>query len=102
MKFIYVLIPFKSTEEWMKLDEKLTKDGAYTTSAKSFIEAPSDKAPFERMESVLLDAFSGQDHLLVPPTKNAERVFELRSYESPTIHLAGKKMAMFNKDEISF
>lgn len=96
VKFIYVLIPFNSPDAWMSLDQKLTKDAAYLASAKSFIEAPSDKAPFERMESVLLDAFSGQGHLVIPSTKNAERVFELRSYESPTLHLAEKKMAMFN------
>ena len=96
LKFIYVLIPFKSTEAWMKLDENLTKDALFTSSAKSFKEAPSDKAPYERLESVLLDAFSGQRHLLIPATKNAERVFELRSYESPTENLAQKKMAMFN------
>jgi hypothetical protein len=100
-KLIYVLIPFKSLEEWAKVDEKLTKDAAYTTSSKSFREAPFDKAPFERMESVLLDAFPGQGHLLLPPNKDPERIFELRSYESPTQHLAEKKMAMFNKDEIN-
>jgi hypothetical protein len=100
VKFIYVLIPFNSSDAWMNIDQKLAKDGDYLTSAKSFIEAPSDKAPYERMESVLLDAFSGQGHLVVPTTKNAERVFELRSYESPTLHLAQKKMAMFNKDEM--
>ena len=33
---------------------------------------------------ILLEAFSGQLHLLLPPPKNSERVFELRSYESPT------------------
>ena len=96
IKFIYVLIPFKSTEAWMKLDENLTKDAVYTSSAKSFREAPFDKPPYEKMESILLDAFSGQGHLLIPATKNAERVFELRSYESPTENLAQKKMAMFN------
>ncbi|HJY21541.1 MAG TPA: NIPSNAP family protein [Hanamia sp.] len=96
VKFIYVLIPFQSSEAWMNLDKRLTKDIAYMAAAKSFIEAPSDKAPYERMESILLDAFSGQGHLLIPSTKNAERVFELRSYESPTLHLAEKKMDMFN------
>ena len=96
VKFIYVLIPFNSGEAWMKLDENLTKDALYTSSAKSFKEAPSDKAPYERMESILLDAFSGQGHLLLPTAKNAERVFELRSYESPTEKLSEKKMAMFN------
>ncbi|MEO8414144.1 MAG: NIPSNAP family protein [Ginsengibacter sp.] len=100
VKFIYVLIPFTSLDAWAKLDQKLDKDAAYVSAAKGFIAASFDKAPYERMESVLLDAFSAQGHLVVPPTKSAERVFELRSYESPTLHLAEKKMAMFNKDEI--
>jgi hypothetical protein len=97
MKFIYVIIPFSSLEQWRKLDEALNNDVAYTTTAKKFIEASADNAPYERMESILLDAFPWQEHLVVPPSKDADRVFELRSYESPTLHLAGKKMAMFNK-----
>lgn len=96
VKLIYVLIPFASADEWMKLDEKLSKDPTYSVSSKDFREAPFDKIPFERMESILLNAFSGQHHLVIPSTKNPERVFELRSYESPTEHLAQKKMAMFN------
>ncbi len=91
VKFIYVFIPFNSAEAWMKLQENLKKDAAFISSAKSFIEAPFDKSPYERMESILLEAFSGQGHLLLPATKNAERIFELRSYESPTEKLAEKK-----------
>ena len=101
IKFIYVLIPFTTAEEWLKLDQKLQKDDTYSYAAKSFLEASADEAPYERMESILLEAFSGQGQLLLPTTKNAERVFELRSYESPTENLLAKKMAMFNKDEIN-
>lgn len=96
IKFIYVIIPFNSVEAWSKMDQSLNGDAAYTSVAKNFMEAPFDKAPYERMESVLLDAFPGQQHLVVPSSKNPDRVFELRSYESPTLHLAEKKMAMFN------
>jgi hypothetical protein len=96
MKYIYVIIPFSSLQQWMQLDEQLNNDIAYTTAAKNFMEAPADSASYERMESILLDAFPGQEHLVVPASKNTDRVFELRSYESPTLHLAEKKMAMFN------
>ncbi len=34
--------------------------------------------------------------MLLPSSKNTERVFELRSYESPTEDLSEKKIAMFN------
>jgi NIPSNAP len=96
VKSIYVLIPFKSPTQWNGLGKLLGEDKRYVTAAKDFIEAPHDQPPFERMESILLNAFPGQPHLVVPSVKNPDRVFELRSYESPTIHLAGKKMAMFN------
>lgn len=96
MKYIYVIIPFSSLQQWKKIDEELHNDVAYTTTAKKFIEASADNAPYERIESILLDAFPGQEHLVVPTSKDADRVFELRSYESPTLHLAEKKMAMFN------
>ncbi len=95
-KFIYVLIPFNSVEAWMRAEKHLSKDEAYSSLSKSFTEAPFDKAPYERIESILLDAFPGQEHLKLPPGKNPGRVFELRSYESPTENLHNKKMAMFN------
>lgn len=95
-KFIYVLIPFSSADGWIKIDKILDKDAAYESSAKPFIEAVSTNAPYERIESILLEAFPGQPKMVLPPSKNAERVFELRSYESPTENLHKKKMAMFN------
>ena len=58
VKYIYVLIPFKSEEEWVKLDKNISKDKVYDEAAKGFLAAPSDKAPYERMESILLEAFS--------------------------------------------
>lgn len=100
LKFIYVLIPFTSEQQWMKINRDLMKEESYTSSAKSFLQAPADKAPYERMESILLEAFTAQQHLLLPSSKNSERVFELRSYESPTENLLEKKIAMFNADEI--
>ncbi len=95
-KLIYVFIPFASENEWVNITGQLDKDAAYMNASKPFMEAVSDKAPYERMESVLLEAFPGQPHLVVPPAKNGDRVFELRSYESPTENLHKKKMAMFN------
>ncbi len=96
MKLIYVFIPFTSSASWMDIAGKLEKDAVYKNDAKSFNEAASDNAPYERMESILLDAFPGQPNLVLPKTKNPDRVFELRSYESPTENLHQKKMAMFN------
>lgn len=99
-KIIYVLTSFSSLDQWMKITERLDADVAYKSSAENFLHADSKNPPFTRMESILLQPFSGQTFLKIPKTKNPDRVFELRSYESPTWHLADKKRAMFNKDEM--
>jgi hypothetical protein len=100
IKSVYVLIPFSSIEEFTRLEGKLQKDEVYNTSAKNFTDAASDHAPFERMESILLEAFNGQKHLVLPEKKPGN-LFELRSYESPTEHLHHKKVDMFENEEIS-
>lgn len=100
-KRIYVLIPFSSLDQWMKTNERLDADASYKSAGEEFLHADSKSPSFVRLESILLQPFSGQTFLKIPKTKNAERVFELRSYESPTWHLADKKRAMFNNDEMS-
>ena len=101
LKLVYVLVPFNSLDEWLRINQDLSKDITYAMAAKDFLDAPADQPPYERMDSVLLEAFESQGELLIPPSKNASRVFELRSYESPTEELSAKKIAMFNKDEIT-
>ncbi|MDB5221469.1 MAG: family containing protein [Chitinophagaceae bacterium] len=99
VKKIYVFIPFHSLQEWQKLPQLLEKDDAYISSAKEFTDAPADKKPFERIESILLDAFPMHTHFEVSGLKNplSQRVYELRSYESPTEHLHKTKVRMFNE-----
>jgi len=101
VKLIYVLIPFSSLDQWTKISDRLNSDVHFKLSAKNFLEANAKNPPYERIESILLKAFQGQPHLNLPKQKNNERVFELRSYESPTQHLFEKKMGMFNSDEIN-
>ena len=100
-KVIYVVIPFTSLDQWMKINDRLNSDAAYKSAGEKFLHADAKNPPFQRLESILLQPFSGQTFLKIPKEKNADRVFELRSYESPTWHLADKKRAMFNKDEMN-
>ena len=95
-KAVYVVITFNSAAEWLALDKKLLKDNVYVSAAESFIAASAENRPYERFESILLEAFSGQPNLFLPAVKSPDRIYELRSYESPTEDLHRKKMAMFN------
>jgi hypothetical protein len=95
-KLIYVLIPFSSADQWMKISDRLNADAVFKSSAKDFLNADAKNPGFERMESILLEPFTAHPGLTLPKPKNGERIFELRSYESPTEALFEKKVAMFN------
>ncbi len=99
-KLIYVLIPFTSLDQWMQINDRLNSDAVFKRAGESFLHADAKMPAFQRMESILLQAFSGQAFLNIPKLKDPDRVFELRSYESPTRHLADKKRHMFNKSEM--
>ena len=96
VKLIYVLIPFSSVDQWKKINDRLNSDAVFKSSAKDFLNADAKDPGFERIESILLEPFSAHPDLTLPKPKNRERVFELRSYESPTEVLFEKKVAMFN------
>ena len=100
-RYIMVLIPFSSLEEFEALDRKLEQDDVYLKEGKEYIEAPHDAPPYERIESFLLKAFNSTPHFSVPDHSSApaSRVYELRSYESATELLHRRKVEMFNEGE---
>jgi hypothetical protein len=97
-KLVYVLIPFKTLEQWSEIPGILAKDEAYTEAGKSFIDAPYDNPPYARYQTILLKALESWPQFVVPPFKNPaqERIYELRSYESATEAKAAKKLDMIN------
>ncbi len=98
-KFIYVFIPFKKVDQYLKLTSTLEKDQVYQQAGKEFLDAPYNNPPFVRYESILLKAFSHMPEFRVPTfsTPVSERIYELRSYESATEAKALKKIQMFNE-----
>jgi hypothetical protein len=99
LRQVFVLLPIASPNELNTLHEELQQDSEYYAKGETFINAPHDDTPYERMESVLLKAF--KDMPMMRPTRvegdRAKRVYELRSYESPTEALFRNKVKMFNE-----
>ena len=97
-KLVYVFIPFKTIDEFAGLQSILDKDMVYSEAAKPFCDAPYNKPPYERLETILLKAFVDMPKYAVPDfsTPPSERIYELRSYESATEAKAIKKIEMFN------
>lgn len=95
---IFVLIPFASLEQFENLYAMLAQDKAYISTGADYINAKYDEPPYERINSILLKAFPEMTQM--KPTKvegpRKERVYELRSYESPTEATYQSKVDMFN------
>jgi hypothetical protein len=94
-----VLIPFKTYNDFFKLTSALESDASYKAAGKDFIDAGNADAPFVRYESIFMKAFSHMPQMFVPKftTPKAERIYELRSYESGSEGKALNKIHMFNE-----
>lgn len=102
-KTMYVLMPVKSLEEIMKISSKLNSDKNYQATGAEYLDAVYTTAPYSRMETILLHAFSLAPVLQLPKLNGLrkDRVYELRSYESATEKIFKNKVHMFNEgDEI--
>ena len=97
--FIVVFIPFKSLQHFEDLPQILEKDSKYNISGKEYIDASYDKPPYVKIESIILKALSYMPRFEIPvySTSPSERIYELRSYQSPTEKLFRKKVEMFNE-----
>jgi hypothetical protein len=100
----YALIPSTSAEMLVTLDARLGKDPEDVKGAAGFRDAPASAPAFERAERSLLSAFAGWPKLVAPKLvdeKLPKRIFQLRTYESPSQVAHTRKVAMFNEAEIA-
>ena len=98
-KLIYVFIPMKSLNEANTITAKLQTNDAYQSSGQEYLNAMYNNAPYTRMERILLYAFPLAPKMNLPQLQAAknDRVYELRSYESPTEKFHANKVQMFNQ-----
>jgi hypothetical protein len=96
---VYVFIPFETIDRFLGLDAVLKKDAVYSASGSGYLEATYNEPPYTRMESILLRAFKDMPAPAVPDLQapKKDRVYELRSYESPTEGYHENKVHMFNE-----
>lgn len=100
---VHVLTPFSSLEDFESFESKLLKDQAYQSAGADYINAAYDDPTFARYEVILLKAFEKHPKYSLPELSSpkADRVYELRSYESATEKLYHNKVSMFNDgDEV--
>jgi len=97
----FVLIPGPSVEALAMLDLELAKDSEFLKAADAFWNAPAAAPSFLRVEYSLLAAFDGWPKVTPPPAAatKAKRIYQLRTYESPSYRDHVRKVEMFNNGE---
>lgn len=98
VKKIFVLIPFSSIAQFLSHEEELTRDEIYLAAGQDYINASHEQPPYQRHESILLRAFEDMPVMKASALNGprSERIYELRSYESPTESYYKNKVDMFN------
>lgn len=97
---VYVLLRHKSLEALTTLTQRLQADAEYLSKGAAFLDAPATAPAYKRVESSLLMAFTGMP-ALESPVQAPGRIFQLRTYESPSVKTGQKKIEMFNTAEIA-
>ncbi|WP_263408357.1 NIPSNAP family protein [Terriglobus tenax] len=98
MPTYYLLLPSKSAEALLSVNQKLSQDAEFLKAAAGFWDAPAAAPAFLRVESTIFSAFTGWPKLT--PPKPEKRIFQLRIYESASYAAHLKKVEMFNTAEI--
>ncbi len=98
---IYVFIPFKNWKALETFNASAEEPNAFATNNQDYTNAAYNKAPYSRVETIILTAFVTRPHpsAIKLTGERAKRVYELRSYESPTEALNFNKVRMFNSGE---
>ncbi len=97
-KKIFVLIPLEDLNEIDKLEDQV-RATELSSGSSDYINAAHDNPPFERVETIILKAFSEMPNYHKPAfnTPKQEQIFQIRSYEGATEKLYRKKVEMFNE-----
>ena len=98
-KTMYVLIPMRSLEQLNSIEDGLVKDQVYNNDGAAYLNIDYNTPAYIRTETIVLRAFKDMPKSEAPKLNGvlAERIYELRSYESATEKLYKQKVKMFNE-----
>ena len=98
-KRIYVWIPLKSINELDALDQRIENLDPMGSDPLIHLDNTDSSLPYIRIEKILTRAFKFQPQYVTKSnlSKSSSRIYEYRSYESPTENMHLRKVHMFNE-----
>ena len=94
---VYLLIPHSSIDRLVNLHSRLQEDDGYMQASAAFRDVAADRPAFARIDSQLLQAFDSFPSVHLPAAGKGQRLFQMRTYESPTPKTHDLKVEMFGK-----
>ncbi len=96
-KRVFVFIPLGGIKQIAEVEDVVLKDA--TIKADSYWNTAHTNAPYNRIETILLQSFTMMPKFKAPSLtgNKTDRIYELRSYEAATERLYRKKVEMFNE-----
>jgi len=98
-----VRIPGPSPDALAGIENRLAQDAEYSKAGSDFLKAPAKEPAYHAMEISLLQAFEGFPRMKAPAAvaDHKPRLFEMRTYASPSEESHRRKVEMFNSAEIA-
>ena len=98
-KKIFVLIPYTKLADIPLINKAMFADEKVLMNGEAYLNATSENPAYDRMMSIIMEGFRFSPTLTPPSLSNsiAEKVYELRSYESASEKKYWKKVEMFNE-----
>ena len=99
MAAVHVLLPHPTIESAVTSRDRMVADVEYLEAGASILESGESDPAFVRMESSLLVGFPSMPALELPKgnLERKSRIFEMRTYESPSLKTHKKKIEMFDR-----
>jgi len=100
---VFLVIPFDNLEQIATVREALAADVKYQSDAKEYLDRAHTDPPFARIRSELLSSMECWPEITdvkKEVLQDADRVYELRLYESANERIGDVKVEMFNNGEV--
>lgn len=96
---LLLVIPHDGPDSVVDASDRLLADREFADAGRGILDTDLDHPSFQRFESRLLRAFEEMPDIELPEreTADANRIFEIRIYESHSLLAAAKKREMFNE-----
>jgi hypothetical protein len=96
---LHVIIPHPSLESVVTLNDRLLDDKSFVEAGARVLKPSLSEMAFVSMEKSILKAFTNLPEIVVPKQKkeNKPRIFQVRTYEAPSLTASKRKIHMFNE-----